>query len=193
MTHANIAPIVEEDATEAAQQRRLSPKTRELLGNSWIVLVLIALLVVFTIANPHFFTAFNVTSILVNASMLAILAVGETYVIITAGIDLSVGSVLVFASVVSVILMRDLGGASAGWGVTVLGIVVGVAGGLLWGLINGVLIAKTKVPPLIVTLGTLGMALGIAEIMTGGVDVAAVPSVFVNTVGFGKAAGFPSW
>src|SRR6202020_1615654 len=67
-----------------------------------------------------------------------------------------------------------------------VGAVVAIACGLGWGLFNGVLIARAKVPPLIVTLGTLGMALGLAEVITGGVDLRDVPTVMVNSVGFGN-------
>ena len=91
-----------------------------------------------------------------------------TYVIITAGIDLSVGGVLVFAGVVSAKAMHAAGGDN--WGVIFLGLVVALAGGLAWGLINGFLVAKAKIPAFVVTLGTLGTSLGAALVITGGVD-----------------------
>ena len=65
--------------------------------------------------------------------------------------------------------------------------------GLAWGLLNGFLVARAKVPPLIVTLGTLGMALGLAEVITGGVDLRNVPTVMVNSVGFGNIVGEIPW
>jgi ribose transport system permease protein len=170
---------------------RMRSRGGSTLTNSWIVLVLIGLVVLFSILNGNFFSVFNLTSILVNASVLAIMAVGQTYVIITAGIDLSVGSVLVFSGVTAVVTMRALGGSSAGWGVVVLGIVVALVSGVFWGLLNGFLIARSRVPALIVTLGTLGMALGIAEIITGGVDISTVPTVLVNSIGFGQVLGVP--
>jgi len=83
--------------------------------------------------------------------------------------------------------MRALGGE--GWGTATIGILVSIASGLAWGILNGVLIAKAKIPPLIVTLGTLGMALGLAQILTGGVDVRAVPSVLTTTIGYGNILG----
>jgi ribose transport system permease protein len=95
-----------------------------------------------------------------------------------------VGSVLVFSGVVADKAMAAMGGQ--GWGVALVGALVAIACGLGWGMVNGVLIARAKVPPLIVTLGTLGMALGLAEVITGGVDLRDVPSVMVNTVGFGN-------
>ena len=95
-----------------------------------------------------------------SASLFVIMAVGQTYIIITAGIDLSVGSVLVLSSVVGVLVMRTMGGIDGGWTAAIAGIVVGMGGGLTVGLVNGFLIAKTHIPALIVTLGTLGIALG---------------------------------
>ena len=96
------------------------------------------------------------------------IATGLTYIIITAGIDLSVGSVLVFSGVISAKVMNSVGGDN--WGVIIVGLVVALLAGTAWGLLNGFLVAKAKIPPFIVTLGTLGMALGSALLITGGVD-----------------------
>ena len=73
-----------------------------------------------------------------------------------------------------------------GWGAAVVGVLVAIVCGLGWGIFNGVLIARAKVPPLIVTLGTLGMALGLAQVITKGVDLRNVPTVLVNKIGFGN-------
>jgi len=80
--------------------------------------------------------------------------------------------------------MAAMGGQ--GWGAAIVGALVAIAAGLAWGLLNGFLIARAKVPPLIVTLGTLGAALGLAQVITGGVDLRDIPTVMVNTVGFGN-------
>lgn len=153
-----------------------------------IFLVLIAIVLVFSILSPASFAqGSNFRLIIQNASILAVLGVGMTFVIVTSGIDLSIGSVLVFSGVVSAMVMRQLGGD--GWGVAMIGILVSIASGLAWGILNGVLIAKAKVPPLIVTLGSLGMALGLAQILTGGVDVREVPAVLSSTIGYGNVLG----
>src|SRR6202021_2969829 len=73
-----------------------------------------------------------------------------------------------------------------GWGAAPVGALVAIGCGLAWGLVNGFFVARAKVPPLIVTLGTLGMALGIAQVITGGVDLRDIPTVMVNSVGFGN-------
>jgi len=153
-----------------------------------IVLVLAAIVVVFAVLRPTtFLTPFNVRGVVINTSILAVLGVGMTFVIITGGIDLSVGSVLVFSGVVADKTMVALGGH--GWGTAIAGILVSCLCGLAWGLLNGVLVAKARVPALIVTLGTLGMALGFSQIMTGGIDLRDAPDVLVNTIGFGNVVG----
>jgi len=150
-----------------------------------IVLVLIGLFVLFSLINPEaFLSVFNFRSIIVNASIFIVLGVGVTFVIITAGIDLSIGSVLVFSSVMSALVMENLG--TEGWAIAAVGAVVAVLAGALWGLINGLLVTKAKVPAFIVTLGTMGMALGISQVITGGIDLYNVPEVLVDTVGFGN-------
>jgi ribose transport system permease protein len=119
--------------------------------------------------------------------VLLVLAVGMTYVIITAGIDLSVGAVLVFSGVVSAKFMSAVGGDN--WGTILAGLAAALGSGLAWGVLNGFLVAKAKIPALIVTLGTLGMALGAALLITGGVDQRDVPFKLVETVGSGRLFG----
>src|SRR6185295_11374421 len=116
---------------------------------------------------------------------------GLTYVIITAGIDLSVGSVLVFASVISARAMNAGGGDN--WGVIIVGVVVGLLAGVAWGILNGFLVTKAKIPSFIVTLGTLGMDLGAALLITGGVDERDVPFKLVETIGTGRLFGQIPW
>lgn len=153
-----------------------------------IFLVLLAIMAVFGVLEPDTFAQWsNFRLILQNASILAILGVGMTFVIITSGIDLSVGSVLVFSGVIAAMVMRAMGGD--GWSTGIVGIVVSIVVGVLWGVLNGVLIAKAKVPPLIVTLGSLGMALGLAQIVTGGVDIRDVPTVLTVNIGYGNVLG----
>lgn len=153
-----------------------------------IFLVLLIIIGIFSAVAPETFAQWgNFRLIIQNASILAVLGVGMTYVIITSGIDLSVGSVLVFSGVVSALVMRELGGE--GWGVALIGVAVALASGLAWGLFNGFLIAKAKIPPLIVTLGSLGMALGLAQIITGGVDIRDVPTELTTNIGYGNVFG----
>jgi ribose transport system permease protein len=154
-------------------------------STTWIILILAGMILVFSVLEPDAFaTVNNARNIATNAAILLVIAVGMTFVIITAGIDLSVGSVLVFSGVVAAKAMNGMGGN--GWDVIVVGLVVALAAGLGWGVLNGLLITKARVPPLIVTLGTLGMALGLALIITNGVDIREVPPRLVTSIGVGE-------
>lgn len=165
-----------------------TPWQRLAATNVWIFFILIGIVAFFAIARfEQFATEANLRNVAVDASILLVLAVGQTFVIITAGIDLSVGSVLVFSGVVAAKLMENVGGDNVG--VILLGLAAALGAGLGWGLLNGLLVAKAKVPPLIVTLGTLGMALGSALLITGGVDVRSVPFSLVSGVGTGRLFG----
>jgi ribose transport system permease protein len=153
-----------------------------------IVLLLAITVAIFTILRPNtFLTPFNIRGIVQNTSILAVLGVGMTFVIITGGIDLSIGSVLVFSGVVADKAMASYGGQ--GWGTVLVGTAVACGCGLGWGLVNGILVAKAKVPPLIVTLGSLSAALGFAQILTKGLDLRDAPKTLVNKVGFGNIIG----
>jgi ribose transport system permease protein len=122
----------------------------------------------------------------VDASALLVIAVGMTFVIITGGIDLSVGAVLVFASIVSGKAMEAQGGN--GYGTVLLGLVVALAAGLGWGLLNGIVITRSRVTPLIVTLGTLGMAEGAGLLITD-TNIRSVPLKLTDTIGIGDLWG----
>jgi ribose transport system permease protein len=154
-------------------------------SNTWIGLILAGLIIVFAgLEYNSFVSSSNARNIATDAAVLLVLAVGMTYVIITAGIDLSVGAVLVFSGVVAVKLMNSVGGN--GWGTILLGLVAALGSGFAWGVLNGFLVAKARIPALIVTLGTLGMALGAALLITGGVDERDVPLKLIDTIGTGR-------
>jgi ribose transport system permease protein len=184
------------------EDERLSPLERwtRVLGGGWIFVLLIALIAIFTILRPEQFgSSFNLSMLAINAAILLVLSVGQTFVIIAGGIDLSVGTVLVFASITSAEVMLHMSGAAGGtygttqggWGVVFVGLIVALASGAFWGAINGVLVAAARIPPLIVTLGTFGMALGFAQILTNGTDIRAVPEILVDAIGSGSIAGVP--
>jgi ribose transport system permease protein len=184
------------------EDERLSPLERwtRLLGGGWIFVLLIALIAIFITLRPEQFgSGFNLSMLAINAAILLVLSVGQTFVIIAGGIDLSVGTVLVFASIASAQIMLRMSGAGGGtygmtqggWGVVFVGLVVALACGAFWGAVNGVLVAAARIPPLIVTLGTFGMALGFAQILTNGTDVRAVPETLVDAIGSGTIAGVP--
>lgn len=125
----------------------------------------------------------NISQVIRALSFIAIMAVGQSLVIITAGIDLSVGSILGLSGVVTAVLMNN------GFDVTssaILGLVVG----LLCGLANGLLITETKLPPFIATLGMMSIARGLAFALTGGETIRNLPSEFL-TLGQGTILSIP--
>jgi ribose transport system permease protein len=155
-----------------------------------LFLALVALILVFSVLKPAAFPTLNNTlNILSDAAILLVLAVGATFVIITAGIDLSVGGVLVFSSVVSAIVMAGIGDGTPL--TLVIGLFVALIAGTAWGILNGFLVAKARIPALIVTLATMGASLGASLLITNGVDVRNVPFSLVEAVGSGTLAGIP--
>jgi len=101
--------------------------------------------------------------------------------------------VLLFSGVCAAQVM-NAGGDPTDKGVDVigLGLIVALIAGLGWGILNGVLVAKARVPPLIVTLGTLGMSWGLAQIISGGQDIRYIPSLMATVLGAGRIVGL-SW
>jgi ribose transport system permease protein len=193
--------IETQDGESAPESEGRWERWGRLIGGGWIFLLLIGLIAVFSFLRPaQFGSVYNLSMLTINAAILLVLSVGQTFVIIAAGIDLSVGAVLVFSSVLSAQTMLWLTGApgttfgttDAGWGVILIGSLAAIAAGAAWGALNGFLVAVAKIPALIVTLGTFGMALGFAQILTGGIDVRAMPELLVDQIGGGSIAGIPA-
>ncbi|MEU9823233.1 ABC transporter permease [Pseudonocardia alni] len=153
-----------------------------------ILAVLVGLVIAFGVADPEaFLSVANFRSIAQNVAILTVLGVGVTFVIITSGIDLSLGSVLVFSSIVAAKAMDLAGGQGAV--AAVVGVVAAVAAGLGWGAVNGLLVTVTSVPPLIATLGTMGAALGLSQVITGGVDIRVSNDLLTQVIGYGNVVG----
>jgi len=122
---------------------------------------LIILYVVFTLASPNFFQFDNIIGILLAATVNGVLALGVTFVIITAGIDLSVGTTMTFSAVMAGVFITF-------WHLPIpIGILAGLAAGGLCGLVNGVVIAKMKIPPFIATLGMFYITKGLSLVISG--------------------------
>jgi ribose transport system permease protein len=146
--------------------------------------VLILLCVVMTLLSPYFLSLNNFLNILLATSVIGILAIGATFVISSAAIDLSVGSLLAVSAVVAGLVVKNAG---LPWP---LGIFAALATGGLLGLINGVLVTKGRIPPFIVTLGMLGIARGTAYILTEGRAIYGLPEPLVF-LGQGRILGVP--
>jgi ribose/xylose/arabinose/galactoside ABC-type transport system permease subunit len=149
----------------------------------WAAVVgLVVLVIVFFIATPTFLTVGNVEAMLVAAAILVVLAVGQTFVIATAGIDLSVASTMTLGAVM-------LGWASArGWNIAAACVLAILASGVV-GLANGLLVAKGRITDFIVTLGTLSAASGAALIISDGKPV-QIPSSFLLRLASGTIGPF---
>jgi ribose transport system permease protein len=181
------APAKPEEVLPDEEVQNHSPWWQRFVTGSstWIGLILVGLILVFsTLEYESFVSSSNARNVATDAAVLLVLAVGMTFVIVTAGIDLSVGAVLVFSGVISARLMNEVGGND--WGTLLIGLAGALGAGLAWGTLNGFLIAKARIPALIVTLGTLGMALGGALLITGGVDEREVPFKLIDTIGIGR-------
>jgi ribose/xylose/arabinose/galactoside ABC-type transport system permease subunit len=140
----------------------------------WAALVgLVVLIIVFQLANPTFLSTGNISSMLVAAAILVILAVGQTFVVATGGIDLSVASIMTFAAVV-------FGQTyTSGWGLFGSSLAAIVAGTAI-GLINGTLIARGKITDFIVTLGMLSAASGAALVLADGKPVTIIDTTLLK-------------
>jgi len=138
---------------------------------------LLIMFTVFSLASPNFFQFSNIVGILLATSVNGILALGVTFVIITAGIDLSVGTVMTLAAVMTGVFITNLGLPI--W----LGVIGGMATGGLAGITNGVVISKMRIPPFIATLGMLYIAKGLSLVISG-----LKPIYFTDTPSFNQIA-----
>lgn len=129
-----------------------------------VALMIVALIVFLTFANEFFLTPRNLLNVGRQASVVAIVALGQALVIISRGLDLSVGSVLGLGAVVAAWVARASG-------VQELGLLAGLATGAAIGVVNGGLLTRLNINPFIATLGTLSIARGIALLVTGGIPI----------------------
>ncbi|MCK0470493.1 ABC transporter permease [Halalkalibacter sp. APA_J-10(15)] len=138
---------------------------------------LILLIVFFSIASPNFLQFSNIIGILLSTAVIGILALGATFVIITGGIDLSVGTVMTLSSVMTAVMITTLGFP------IIVGVFVGIVTGAICGLLCGLAIAKMNIPPFIATLAMMMIAKGMALVISG-----ASPIYFTNTPIFSNIA-----
>lgn len=136
------------------------------------------MVIVLTLLSSYFLTYENIISIGLQMSVVAIMAIGQMMVIISGGIDLAAGSVLALAGIVTTMLLNANGGI-------LLSVLGGLAIGTLCGLLAGALIAWGHLPPFIATLGIMGMARGLALLLTGGSPIFNLPPAF-NFLGGGR-------
>lgn len=151
-----------------------------------IFLILMAMCVGLTIAvGGKFLSSSNIISVIRQFSFYGILAIGMCMVIITGGIDISVGSVFALSGVISCMSI-------AKWGVPVpLGVMLGLLAGGLMGYFNGFCVTILNLPPMIATLGMQSIARGVAYTVTGGYPIGSLPDAF-KFIGLGNIFGIPT-
>ena len=168
----------EAEAAIAPAHRRLLLRGHAVIRDLWIGGVLLALIVAFSIDSPYFLTRANWLNTSSTGTEVLLLAVGETFVICSGGIDLSVGAVLGFAGTAGAWVMATAfpGAPGSAVGPVVLGFAAAVAAGTAFGVLNGFLVAWAGVPPFVVTLGTLGIATGFGYLLNNGQEISAIPA-----------------
>ena len=140
-----------------------------------IALALVVTVLVFTALDHDFFSGYNLVNIVLQSAITAILAIAQTFVIITAGIDLSIGSALALSAAVSGLLLVGGYGVPAAFLGT---LAVGAAAGLL----NGLIVTLTGITPFVVTLGTMSIFSGLALIISGGQTIYGIPQGFSSVL-----------
>lgn len=180
MAHASqgtLEPLPPRTVTDRAQAAQ-----RILLRNA-LIIILIFIAIGFALVNGNFATPSNFRTILFQASPLALIAFGQTFEILTAGIDLSVGSIIGMSGVIGALAMVH--------GVPfIISLLIGVASGLIVGVVNGLLVAYASITPFVATLGTLSIALSIAYILSSGQPVSP-PSTSLTDFGTNTFLSLP--
>lgn len=148
-----------------------------------VAIVLVLLVAVFGTVATGFLSPLNISNILVQSTILLMLALPMTLIIMTEGLDLSMGAVLTLTSLVVAIVSLSTGSM-------VLGLVAAVSVGIAFGTANGWLVAAIGIPPFVATLGTLGMAQGLSLIVSDGQSVVGIPHA-VRDVYSATIAGIP--
>ena len=143
--------------------------------------ILLVMWLVLSQLSPYFFTVSNLFEITVQAAVIALIAVGQTYVILAKGIDLSVGAILAASAVTSTMVM------DAGYGLAA-GVVAGLLCGAFFGAANGVAVGVLRIPPFVATLGMMGIARGYALIVTEGIPIFRLADGF-EVLGQGRVGG----
>jgi ribose transport system permease protein len=179
-----MAKKEEIEINKIEQNNMLKKRIRStFLGPYGVALLIVPLAIIFAVLNPRFLSIANIINVLRQASIIGIMACGMTVVLLTGNIDLSVGSVVALAGVVTA------------WSIcagipTILAILIGLLLGAAAGFINGWLTAKFNIPSLLITVGSMNAIRGIAYLITGGRPITGLPDSFAF-LGAGYFLGIP--
>lgn len=167
----------------APNNSRITNLLAPILRQRGLLLAIVLLVVIFSVQTPVFLSSNNVLNILLQGSVTALLAIGQMFVIITSGIDLSIGSTLALGAMITGMLLVA--------GVPLpLAILAGLAVGAAAGTLNGFLATKLGITPFIVTLGTMSMFAGLAFLTTDGKILYSLPQGYLDAFA-GRIVGIP--
>lgn len=167
-------------------EQKLNAKSiKRFLGKNALYLAFLVLFIVLSFSSPVFLTAKNLINVIRQISVIGIISVGMTFVIITGGIDLSVGSMVAITAVVATSFATEENSYPL---IMVIGI--GLLVGLVFGLFNGFFVAKMSVPPFIATLATMTIARGLAMVYSNGRNIIGVKDTYA-VIGKGNLGGLP--
>jgi ribose transport system permease protein len=175
--------------TETTHEPVTSARLRLVQGGLMLLrlgplLILAVLVLVMSALSPYFATTQNLGNVLAQSAVIAILAIGQLLVILTRGIDLSVGSTLALSAVAGALVFEGMGGGA-------VTIAVMLATGAAVGAVNGIVFVFGRLPhPFIITLATLSIARGLALHLSGGQPISGMPDI-VNTIGGGSTGWLP--
>jgi ribose transport system permease protein len=197
----------EAPAAQAEERRRTArdrwEDVQQLLFRGGPLIALVLLIVFLSFATPYFFSASNALNVLRQSSFTAILAIGQTFVILTGGIDLSIAAIAALSASVGTVLLTqpiEIAGIAVGPLHPVLGIGIALLLGIACGVLNGWIIVRFRIPDFIATLGTMTVFRGIALLVTDGLPVpsfraaatgATLPDAIL-WVGAGHLFGIPA-
>jgi len=147
-------------------------------------------LITFSLASDNFLTTQNILGVARHSTDLILVAMAQMIVMLTAGLDFSVGVIVAMTSVVASMTMVALwSGYGSGWEAIFIGCLAGILVGACIGLVNGLGVAFLRVPPFIMTLGMSSIIFGLALTITGGIPIYGVPETFANIFGYGAFLG----
>ena len=191
MTDETTTPAAAGSGTETATAGHKA-RAAAMAQRFGILIALIVLCLILSVANEYFLTGRNIVNVLRQTSINGILAIGMTFVILTRGIDLSVGSVVALAGVTSAAFATTSTVAMVAGGPypAVLAFAIGIAVGMAAGAISGVFVARYNVPAFVATLGMLSAARGLTLLFADGRPIPALTDAY-RWIGTGDIAGVP--
>jgi putative xylitol transport system permease protein len=194
----SVRPAAEEQAVSVTENKIAggwfkTEQRRLILQEYGIFLAFLLLVVILSFSNEFFLTGGNISNVLLQTSINGVLAIGMTFVILTRGIDLSVGSVVALAGIVSASFATtsETAGVIGSPYPVAIGLLVGVLVGVVCGSISGAIVSRFSVPAFVATLGMLSAARGMTLIYGGGRPVPALTPAF-RWIGTGDVFGLPA-